>query len=121
MISIERVNHEKDYKVILGYRQIEYNTLNNYPWFLLIFSYSNGMTTFSDIYVKKDAQWYYRNVSENNGRSSQTFFSPRKPQQAVLDVYDELIKKEIKNFTYNSILIQNMLIPDVMNYIKTFF
>ena len=115
MISIERINHEEDYKVYVGYRRIEYNTLNNYPWFLVSTHYSN------DIYVKKDDQWYYRNVSENNGRSSQTFFSPRNPKQAVLDAYDELIKEEIKKFTYNSILIQNLLIPDVMNYIQKFF
>ncbi len=115
MISIERINHdEEDYEVSLGYRQTENNTLNIYPWFLVRSNYYN------DIYVKKDDQWYYKNVCED-----WALFIPNKPKQAVLDAYDELIKKEkeekIKKFTYNSILIQNWLIPDVMNYIKTFF
>jgi hypothetical protein len=110
MISIERINHEEDYEVYVGYRQNEINTLNNYPWFLVRSNYNNG------IFVKKDVQWYYRNVCEDLA-----LFSPQKPTQTVLDAYDELIKKEIKNFIYNSILIQHWLIPDVMNYIKTFF
>ena len=115
MISIERINHEEeDYEVSVGGGINEYNTLNNYPWFLVRSNYNNN------IYVKKEDQWYYGSFCQD-----WALFSPHKPKQEILDAYDELIKREkeeeIKKFTYNSILIQNWLIPDVMNYIKTFF
>ena len=47
--------------------------------------------------MKKDDQWYYRSVCED-----WSLFSPRKPKRAVLDAYDELIKKEIKTQYVNS-------------------
>lgn len=113
MVSINRIDHDHDdYEVSID-GKIVYNILNNYPWFLV----SDHYTIYT--YVKKDDQWYYRGELTIGGH----VFVTHKPNEKVLDVYDKLIKKEeeIKNFTYNNILIQDLLIPDVMNYIKTMF
>jgi hypothetical protein len=112
MVLIKRIDYDhKDYDVSdkTSIKTVK-NTLNNYPWFSVKYNYNNH------IYVKKDTQWYYRTVCED-----WSLFIPHNPDNNILDAYNNLIKKEeIKNFTTNSILIQDLLIPDVMNYLKQF-
>lgn len=91
----------------------EYNTLNNEEWFLI--SHEN----YDQLHVKKDEDWYKLYPGEYRDGSHLMFFKIYL-REFELNAYDELIRKEIFNFTTNSILIQDLLIPDVMNYLKQF-
>lgn len=115
-MSIQRTEKLNDYWIMFNGKlydslnTLHNNTLND-EWFLVKKTYNNGVSS-GKLYLKKDMKWYkHYNCDE---------FYYVNIKQPILDAYNDLIKKEIYNFTTNSILIQDLLIPDAMNYIRQF-